>query len=83
MRRPYPVIYESQILWHAVYFYGNIPVSLEQSNGFQSISNQRIKYLLRTIFLPYGDFELGWEICLRIKNMMELKGPNYYYICKL
>lgn len=37
VRRPYPVIYESQILWHAAYFYGNVPVSLEQSNGFQSI----------------------------------------------
>lgn len=50
---------------------------------FKVFQINSIKYLLRTIFLPYGDFELGWEICLRIKNMMELKGPNYYYICKL
>lgn len=61
MRRPYPVIYESQILWFAAYFYGNVLVSLEQCNGFQSISNQEHKSAVENNFLGCGDFESAWE----------------------
>lgn len=59
MRRPYPVIYEPQILWHAAYFYGNVPVSLEQSNGFQSISNQQRKSAVENNLFMLRCFGIG------------------------